>query len=242
MSCIRWTHIASLAVLCLGLPSIQAQISTTYPGQGGRLPVHPSQAGEAEPPPRTPTATPVRPAGRVPVSQGGTRVKQDNYVLVPLDTIEITVYQEPDLSGEFIISEDGTINYPLVGLVRVGRLTIKQAAQRLVELLEKDFLVKAHVNMKVSQFASRRFTLFGQVRRPGSYTMPPQETLDLLTAVAMAGGYTGIADARKVTVKRVVRGTEQIIKVDGRANARTNDGRPFEVLPNDIITVGESLW
>jgi protein involved in polysaccharide export with SLBB domain len=69
--------------------------------------------------------------------------------------------------------------------------------------------------------------------------MPADDTVTLLQAVATAGGYTRIGNARKITVQRVVGGESKVIRLNAEAMALDTKGKPFEILPDDVIIVGE---
>src|SRR5437667_11017119 len=92
-------------------------------------------------------------------------------------------------------------------------------------------------------YAKRRFSMLGQVNRPGSYEMPETSPggIDLLEAIAMAGGDTRIAAPDRVTVRRhTAAGGDQISKVNAKRFAAGSGGR-FHVEPVDTTTVGESI-
>ena len=165
-----------------------------------------------------------------------------SYVLSPNDQLLIEVFQEDDLRTGAVISKDGTINFPLLGSVKLGGMTQAQARDKISELLQRDFLVSPQVSLSVIRFARKRFTVLGQVGRPGSYDMPDQESIDLLEAVAMAGGYTRIAEPGKVTVKRKVDDTEKVFTVNAKKMAKDPNSPRFPVIPGDTITVGESIF
>jgi protein involved in polysaccharide export with SLBB domain len=76
-------------------------------------------------------------------------VPDNNYKISAGDMLEIRVYQEEDLGGEFTVNEDGAIAYPLLGLIKVANLTRTQAEKNITELLEKDYLVRAYVHVSV---------------------------------------------------------------------------------------------
>lgn len=165
-----------------------------------------------------------------------------SYVLSPNDQLLIEVFQEDDLRTGAVISKDGTINFPLLGSVKLGGMTQAQARDKVSELLQRDFLVSPQVSLSVIRFARKRFTVLGQVGRPGSYDMPDQESIDLLEAVAMAGGYTRIAEPGKVTVKRKVEDAEKVFTVNAKKMAKEPGSPRFPVMPGDTITVGESIF
>ena len=135
------------------------------------------------------------------------------------------------------------MSLPLLGSVRLSGLTLTQAASRLTELYARDYLVSPKVNVMLVGYAKRRFTVLGQVNRPGSYEMPEGSPggIDLLEAIAMAGGYTRIAAPERVSVRRQSAGGDQVLKVDAKRLTR-RAGENFRVLPGDTITVAESIF
>src|SRR5215210_2983012 len=77
------------------------------------------------------------------------RKAANNYVLSPNDLVEIRVFQEEDLRTAARISKDGTINFPLIGVVRIAGMTMQDAAKAVRDLLEKDYLVNPQVSLSV---------------------------------------------------------------------------------------------
>lgn len=165
-----------------------------------------------------------------------------NYLLSPGDVINIKVFQEDDLLTTTRIANDGSIVFPLLGTVRVGGHTIEAATKTLRDLLEKDYLVHPEVTLTIVQFAKRRFSVLGEVNKPGTYELPEDKSLNLLQAISMAGGYTRLSNPSKVSVRRHHGGKEQIFILDAKQMARSNNAKIFEILPEDTITVAESLF
>ena len=64
----------------------------------------------------------------------------------------------------------------------------------------------------------------------------------LLQAIGMAGGYTRIADPGKIILKRITNGREQVFKLNGKKMAGNGATASFVVMPEDIITIGESIF
>ncbi len=126
------------------------------------------------------------------------------YVLSPNDQVAVEVFGEDDLRTNGRLNGEGNLSLPLLGSVRLSGLTLTQAAARLTELYAKDYLVSPKVNVTLVGYAKRRFTILGQVNRPGSFEMPDGSPggIDLLEAIAMAGGYTRIAAPGRISVRR----------------------------------------
>ena len=165
-----------------------------------------------------------------------------SYVLSANDAVQIDVFQEDDLRTTAVISKDGTINFPLLNSVKIGGLTQAQARDLITEKLRADYLVNPQVSFAVVRFASKRFTVLGQINRPGSFELPAQESIDLLEAIAMAGGYTRIAEPGKITVKRRIGDKEQIFNVNAKRMAKNLGTERFAIEPGDTITVAESIF
>lgn len=166
---------------------------------------------------------------------------EGDYVLAPGDTLDLMVYKEPDLNMRSKIARDGRVQLPLLGEVAVAGMTVRQAQDHIKKLLNADYLVDPQVYLNISSYTQRKITLIGQVVRPGSYELQGNESLGVLEAIGMAGGFTRIADSKNVTVKRILGGKTETIKVNTK---RLEDpkGGSFQVLPGDIITVGESWY
>ena len=158
------------------------------------------------------------------------------------DIVEISVFQEPDLLTKTRISQSGSITFPLIGEVKIGGLTPEAAAQSIRTQLAKDYIINPQVTVTVTEYSKRRFTVLGQVQKPGAYEMPDREAVSLLQAIGTAGGYTRIADAGDIRVKRTEAGRDVIYKLNAKNIANGKDPNGFVVLSGDIITVGESIF
>jgi protein involved in polysaccharide export with SLBB domain len=168
-------------------------------------------------------------------------VKDHTYLLRPTDIVQVNVYQEEDMGARARLEKDGTILLPLVGKVQIGGKNLEEASRTIRELLARDFLVNPQVSVTVVEYAKRRFTVLGQVQRPGSYEMPSEEALTLLQAIAIAGGYTRIGAPSKITVQRTINSETRTYKLDGEAMSKEKNMKPFEIMADDTITVGERL-
>jgi polysaccharide export outer membrane protein len=156
--------------------------------------------------------------------------------------LEFKVFQEPDLDTRVRISQDGIATLPLIGSVRLAGRTVDDAAGMIRQALDQRFLVNPQVHLSVIDYAKRRFTVLGEVQKPGSYEIPNEETVNLLQAIAMAGGYTRIGEPSRITLVRVEGGSREIKKLNARDMAKNPKAQPFEIRPDDTITVGESVF
>ncbi len=177
-----------------------------------------------------------------PLNSGGGVSAPSGYVLSANDQVAVEVFGEDDLRTNGRLNGEGNLSLPLLGSVRLSGLNLTQAAARLTELYGKDYLVNPRVNVTLVGYAKRRFTVLGQVNRPGSFEMPDGSPggIDLLEAVAMAGGYTRIAAPERISVRRQAGGGDQVLRVDAKRVAKGSGA--FRVLPGDTVTVGESIF
>lgn len=155
------------------------------------------------------------------------------------DLILIKVYQEDDLESTLRVSEGGTILFPLIGEVQAAGLTPQSLAQRIAARLADGYLRNPQVTVTVTDANKRRFTILGQVQKPGAYDMPDRNELTLLQAIGMAGGYTSIANAKKVVLKRRAGGKETVYEIDAQKMAKGESNSVFQVRSGDVISVGE---
>ena len=165
------------------------------------------------------------------------------YILSPNDQVEVEVFGEGDLRTSGRLTPEGNLNVPLLGSIHLAGLTPTQAASRLTELYSRDYLVNPKINVTLLSYARRRFTILGQIGHPGVMDMPDSnpEGIDLLEAIAMAGGYTRIAAPERITVRRHNANGDQILKVNAKRFTKGKGGG-FRVEPGDTITVGESIF
>ena len=194
----------------------------------------------ALPPAPVVPAAPTAPAV-VRESGGALSSGESDYVLVVGDVVELNIFREPDLATQATIARDGTVQLPLIREVKLAGLSIREAREMLRGLYDTKFLVDPQIFLNVVKYAQRKFTIMGQVARPGSYELQGGERIDLLEAIGLAGGFTRIANRGRVIVQR----REGTVVTAIKANAkRMADGKeaPIEVQPGDVITVSESWF
>jgi polysaccharide export outer membrane protein len=168
--------------------------------------------------------------------------ESQTYILSPNDVVQIKIYQEEDLETKARISKDGTVAFPLIGLLHIGGRTVPQAVALIRERLDRDFLVNPQISLTIEEYAKRRFTVLGQVQKPGTFEIPSEESVTLLQAIAMAGGYTRLANRSNVTVTRVTAGKSATFNLNPKRPAGESTTREFEVAPEDTITIPERLF
>jgi polysaccharide biosynthesis/export protein len=160
-----------------------------------------------------------------------------DYVLGAGDVIKVTVFQSPELSLEARIPESGLVNYPLLGTVTLGGLTISQAEQRLADgLLKGRFLKQPQVSILVTQLRSSQASVLGHAVRPGRYALELANTR-LSDLMAMAGGVA--PDGSEIlTVVGTREGKPFRTQIDFRTLFRgSGSTQDIVILNNDVVYV-----
>src|SRR5215470_2386408 len=156
--------------------------------------------------------------------------------LGPGDVIDVSVYQEKELSTTVPIRPDGKISIPLVGEITASGKTAIDL-QREVAQKYAQYIAQPAVTVVVKEVNSPKVSVLGEVKNPGVYKIKERSTL--LDAIAMSGGLTEYAKKDKITIIRVdsATGEQQRIKVnlDDYFKGRSTD--PFYVLPYDKIYI-----
>jgi len=163
--------------------------------------------------------------------------KYPEYRLGPGDTIRIFVYQNPDLTLETRVTENGNITFPLIGILGIGGMTIASAEQTIARTLQAGgFIKQPQVNILLVQNRGNQVSVLGQVNRPGRF---PLETFNtrLSEMVATAGGIapTG-ADVAILTGTRGGKPFRREIDIAGMFINENLDG-DLMVAGGDVIYV-----
>ena len=166
-----------------------------------------------------------------------------DYLLQPEDVLHITVYEQPDLETKTRISTTGTITFPLLGKLSASGSTVNELRGKIETLLEKDYLVDPQVQVFIEQYHQKQVSVLGSVRSPGRYDMYPERDTTVLEALAMAGGFTDVANENATKIIRKEGKNEVTIPV--RVEDITKKGlKEQDILlkPGDIVFVPESFF
>lgn len=163
-----------------------------------------------------------------------------DYQIRPTDILDISVFQEPDLKSTLRVSNEGTVTFPLIGIVSVGGLTPHDVADAIQHRLAGGYLINPQVTVTVTEFSKRRFTILGEVQKPGSYDIPDEQKVSILQAIGMAGGYTRIANPNRVTLMRQSGEKASTYEFNAKKMANGTSEADFVIQPGDVITVAES--
>jgi polysaccharide export outer membrane protein len=159
------------------------------------------------------------------------------YKIAPLDTVTVKVFKMPDLSGDYEVDLTGHISMPLVGEVPAVEVTTAELDRRLTEKLGAKYLENPDVSVGVKASTRRSVTVDGAVKSSGSF--PVSGPMTLMQAIALAGGPTEDANARRVAVFRTISGKRQAAAFD-LTSIRRGQAEDPQVYPGDIVVIDGS--
>lgn len=160
------------------------------------------------------------------------------YVLGARDVVRVEVFEEEGLSGEFEVSDEGTVDMPLVGRMLVSGLSLSDFDSQLTERLGKDFLVSPQVTVQITRFGSKAVRILGAVKKPGVYPLSgPTSVLEL---IALAGGM-GADGISEVRITRRGRTDPLVLRLDevalDEASWMLSEGDSVFVPPPKVVYV-----
>jgi protein involved in polysaccharide export with SLBB domain len=155
------------------------------------------------------------------------------------DMFEVRVFRQDDMTGTYSVSSEGTISFPLVGVVAVAGKTPAQIERELRDRLADGYLQDPQVSVLVKEYKSKKVSVFGQVREPGTFGYA--EGMTVVDAVAQAGGFTDLARKNAVTVTRSVGAekTKYTVPVEDIGEGKADN---FYLRPGDVVFVPRRLW
>jgi protein involved in polysaccharide export with SLBB domain len=148
--------------------------------------------------------------------------------LAPGDKVRITVFGEDRLTGEHQIDVSGSLSLPLAGTIPAAGLTKPELEQAVTAQLKSQYLRNPRVTIDVVSY--RPFYVLGEVQKPGEY--PYRSGLNVLSALAIAGGATYRGHTSKVTIQRS--GTKQ--------EQEYPQSPTVLVMPGDVVRVPERFF
>ena len=163
-----------------------------------------------------------------PAPETPTTASIDAYRLGAGDKLSVNVFGENDLSGEFLVGDDGSVDMPLIGAVQAQGQTVTEFQNAVVSRYSAGYLKDPKISVSVLNY--RPFFIQGEVGKGGEY--PYKAGLTVQDAVAIAGGYTYRANTDKAFVRRA--GADREVEVELNQRVAIN--------PGDIVRIPERFF
>jgi polysaccharide export outer membrane protein len=154
--------------------------------------------------------------------------------IVPTDKLSISVFQEPDLTGEFVVDPEGRIDFPLLGQLAIEGRTPAEVSEMIRSSLSESYLRDPKVQVAVLESAERSVTVEGAVTQSGVY--PIAAPITLIRSIALARGTTRDANDARVLIFRTVNGQRMAAAFDLTAIRKAEAPDP-PVYGNDVVVV-----
>lgn len=211
----RWLYAGTL----LAVLSVSSVAQTTKPDT-----LIEGQKNDAPPAQTAPASTP----------KGAAGVDSARYIIGSEDSLSITVWKEPTLSGVVPVRPDGMISMVLVGDLPAAGRTPMQLADDITSKLKK-YIQDPNVSVVVMAVNSQRIFLIGEVGHAGPIPMTPG--MNPLQAIAAAGGLSPFANAKKIYILRNEGGKQQKIPFNYKQALKGADSQNIALKPGDTIVV-----
>jgi polysaccharide biosynthesis/export protein len=232
------TRLATLFA-CAGLAALVAPAAVAAQAGGSAAPQDGGQAPAAKPrtgpPPPEPTPTAQRQPSGIPDDRA--------YRINPGDQVEVYVWGDERLQRALRVLPDGSFAFPLVGTIKAEGRTASQLEVELANRLATQFRgVAPQVTVSVAVPSGLQISVIGKVRGPGAFS--PGRYLNLLEALALAGGPADFADVNNIVILRTKGGQTTVVNAGlssvlrGRPSERdlTSGGIPM-LQPGDTVIV-----
>lgn len=132
-------------------------------------------------------------------SKGASEINK-RYTIGVDDILEINVIKPDAISQEVIVSPDGTISFPYVGVIKVKGMLLEEVQETVERILADGYMKYPVVYVSLSESRSRKFFVYGEVEKPGTYPLDGQITV--LRAISMAGGFSKYGSSSRVKLLR----------------------------------------
>lgn len=158
------------------------------------------------------------------------------------DILDINILQPEEIATTATVAPDGCISFPYIGNVAVKGMTLGQIQEEIQIRLADGYMKYPVVSVSLRDSRSRKFFVYGEVARPGTY--PIEEDATVLKAISMAGGFTKFGSSSRVKILRRKQdepGYETIkIKIKKVMNGHSESD--IVLKPEDIVVVSEGVF
>jgi polysaccharide biosynthesis/export protein len=166
----------------------------------------------------------------------------EQYTVGVDDILEISVLQPDEMLRVANVAPDGMITFPYIGTIKVKDLTITQIQEKVQTALADGYMKYPVVVVSLQESRSRRFFVYGEVIKPGTYSIAENTTV--LRAISMAGGFTKFGSSSRVKVLRPKSKDTgyETIKIDIKKVMNGESQNDILLLAGDMVVVSEGVF
>ncbi len=177
---------------------------------------------------------PAQSSTAAPASGGIPGVNNETYVIGAEDSLQVTVWKEPQLSGSYLVRPDGMISMVLLNDVRAAGYTPMQLSADITDRLKK-LVQNPIVSVVVNSVPSQRIFMVGEVGHVGPLSLLPG--MSPLQAIATAGGLSPYANKKHIYILRGTGPAQQKIPFDYKKALKGDNSQGVTLHPGDTIVV-----
>jgi polysaccharide biosynthesis/export protein len=158
------------------------------------------------------------------------------YTVKAGDTLLVSVWKEPELQRPVLVEPDGTFSFPLCGEIDAHDKTVAQLQQEISRHLAR-YITDPVVTVSLQKIAGNRVYVIGQVTKPGAFIVNPR--VDVIQAIAMAGGTTPFASLGNIKIiRRMANGEQEALPFDYNDVVHGNDlSQNVTLEAGDVVVV-----
>lgn len=158
------------------------------------------------------------------------------YTVKPGDTLAVSVWKEPELQHKVLVEPDGTFSFPLCGQIDAHDKTVGELQQEISRHLAR-YISDPVVTVSLLQIAGNLVYVIGQVAKPGAFVVNPR--VDVMQAIAMAGGTTPFASLGNIRIiRRMAGGAQEALPFDYNDVVHGNDlSQNVTLEAGDVVVV-----
>ncbi len=142
-------------------------------------------------------------------ADSGSGAVNSDYQLEPGDVLSVSVWKEEGLQQEVLVRPDGKVSFPLAGEIQGQGRSVEQVRMQITEGIA-EYIPDPVVTVSLIQNAGNRLYVIGRVNKPGEFAI--NRYIDIMQALAMAGGVTPFAVTKDIKILRRVDGVQQSIQ------------------------------
>jgi polysaccharide export outer membrane protein len=157
------------------------------------------------------------------------------YEVQPSDVLQVSVWDEPNLTQQVIVRPDGAFSFPIVGEINAVGKTVEELRKELAQALSR-IIPDAVVTVAVVEIKGNKIYVIGQVNQPGEFIVNPR--VDVIQALSLAGGTTAFASPSEIFVLRRDNGQQRRLPFNFEAIMRGRDLEQNVLLRSgDVVVV-----
>ena len=160
---------------------------------------------------------------------------QYEYILGPADSISINLTDTDDLDNTYLIDQNGMIDLPFIGKIKLNNLTLNQAQNILMDVI-KDFYKNPDLQINIEEFNSSKVHIVGAVRNQKTIKLD-QKPIKLIEA-AIETGFNPSTQDKLFGTKGFLRRDNKVYKINlANAFSGTDERENFYLKKDDVIFI-----